>query len=410
MSRYLAAELERARDLTHQLQRERNQLEQDQQHQQTLAQQLQEEARFATFQLAELEAQRAQLLAAHAEQQQELANLHAHLRSLAHEAETTALQRDTLATERDELKQHLARLETWSRDLEGRLRALEGKLWAPPGHFYSPIVDPRDPHVERWIARESNRLNEPCPEIDLNEPSMLDWLWTLARHYSRLPFPESPDPAWRYHYDNPAFSHADGIVLACTVLESQPKRVVEVGSGFSSALLMDVAEHLASTRFQLDCFDPHPETVRSLLRPNDLFERSIHQLRIQDIPLDVFTTLEAGDICFLDTSHISKCQSDVNHYAFRILPALREGVLIHIHDIVWPFEYPSRWIIDENRSWNEAYLVRALLQARERYQVLLFNDYILHRHMDEVRKRMPLAAINTGASLWLRKVGNPMRP
>jgi predicted O-methyltransferase YrrM len=409
MSRYLAAELERARQLSQTLHTERDQLANQQKDHQTLAEQLEEEARFAKSQASELEAQRAQLLGAHEEQQREITRLHEHLQSIAQEAETTALQRDTLAAERDELKQHLDRLETWSRDLENQLRSLEAKLWAPPGHFYSPLVDPRDTHVERWIAHESNRLNEPCPDIDLNEPAMLDWLWTLARHYPRLPFPESPDPAWRYYYNNPAFSHADGIVLACTVLESRPRRVVEVGSGFSSALLMDVAEHLASPSFQLDCFDPYPETARSLLRPNDPFERSIHQLRMQDIPLDVFTALEPGDICFLDTSHISKCQSDVNDYVFRILPALREGVLIHIHDIVYPFEYPARWILEENRSWNEAYIVRALLQARERYQMLLFNDYLLQRHIDEVRRRMPLAAINTGASLWLRKVGNPVR-
>ena len=133
-------------------------------------------------------------------------------------------------------------------------------------------------------------------------------------------------------------------------------------------------------------------------------QRSILKSRLQDVPLKVFAALGDGDILFLDSSHVAKTASDVVDYTFRILPALRSGVLVHIHDIFYPFEYPRSWIVDENRSWNEAYLVRAFLHANAGFRVLYLSDWVYKCRRDLFETHMPLCVRYRGGSLWMRKV------
>jgi hypothetical protein len=94
--------------------------------------------------------------------------------------------------------------------------------------------------------------------------------------------------------------------------------------------------------------------------------------------------------------------SDVNYLVFEVLPRVQPGVLVHIHDIYWPFEYPAEWVL-EGRSWNEGYLLRAFLQYNEAFDILLFNNYLGHRHGDFMREVMPLFMKNDGGSLWLQR-------
>jgi hypothetical protein len=115
-----------------------------------------------------------------------------------------------------------------------------------------------------------------------------------------------------------------------------------------------------------------------------------------------FENLDENDVLFIDSSHVAKIGSDVNFLMFEVLPRLKPGVIIHLHDIFWPFEYPQSWI-DEGRAWNEAYLIRAFLQFNEAFEVLLFNSYLGQRQGDLVRGIMPRFMRTTGASLWLRK-------
>jgi hypothetical protein len=88
---------------------------------------------------------------------------------------------------------------------------------------------------------------------------------------------------------------------------------------------------------------------------------------------------------------------------FEILPMLAPGVLIHFHDIFWPFEYPPAWI-EEGRAWNEAYVLRAFLQYNSEFEILLFADYLHRVYGDWFERHMPLYRKNTGGNIWLRKV------
>ncbi len=132
---------------------------------------------------------------------------------------------------------------------------------------------------------------------------------------------------------------------------------------------------------------------------------------VQAVPPDVFRALREGDMLLVDSSHVAKTRSDVLDVLFRILPLLAPGVLIHFHDVLWPFEYPEIWL-EEGRAWNEAYFVRAFLAHNAQFEILLFNSFLEHCHPDLLAEHLPLmlkppaSRITPGnSSLWIRRVG-----
>jgi hypothetical protein len=270
--------------------------------------------------------------------------------------------------------------------------------WVPPGHFYSPLVDPADPCVERAMALEA-APQTPLAALGLDEPLFLEWFERMAAHYPSQPFPEQPAEGRRYHYANPNFPLADALALLAVMTHLRPARYIEVGSGYSSCAALDIdALHLGSTtRFTF--IDPHPELAHELLGP--AAAASILPAKLQDVPLELFQELGPGSILFIDSSHVAKTGSDVVDYLFRILPVLRPGVHVHIHDIFYPFEYPRDWIAGQNRSWNEAYLLRAWLHNNARARVLFLTDWFYKCRREQVAARMPLCIPHRGGSLWL---------
>jgi hypothetical protein len=122
---------------------------------------------------------------------------------------------------------------------------------------------------------------------------------------------------------------------------------------------------------------------------------------VQSVSLDLFKTLEAGDILFVDSSHVVKTGSDLHHILFKILPILEAGVFIHFHDIFFPFEYPEPWVM-AGRNWNENYLLRAFLMYNKNFRIRLFSDQI-YKHHTEAYWEMPLAYNVQGTSLWIEK-------
>jgi len=100
---------------------------------------------------------------------------------------------------------------------------------------------------------------------------------------------------------------------------------------------------------------------------------------------------------------VSKLNSDVNRIFFDLLPSIKKGVLIHFHDIFWPFEYPKEWI-REGRAWNEAYLLRAFLEFNDSYEIVFFVSYMHTFHTELLQEQMPLCLKNSGANIWIRKI------
>ncbi len=281
-----------------------------------------------------------------------------------------------------------------------RLRA-ELAPWAgfhPPGHFYSPL--PSRAEVAEVFARGG--FGPPFAAIDLNEAGQLALLEKLAGYYPEQPFPQEPTAGHRYYLNNQSFGPLDAIVLYGMMRHAQPKRVIEVGSGFSSAAILDVNERVLGGRAELTFVDPDMSRVRPLLRAGDQARVTLIERCVQDVSLEVFAALEANDILFIDSSHVSKVGSDVNRLYFDVLPALREGVYVHIHDVASNLEYPRNWF-EEGRAWNEQYLLRALLMYNRTFRIELFTSWLFDRQQKLFRERMPLC-LSDGGQMWLRKV------
>jgi hypothetical protein len=272
----------------------------------------------------------------------------------------------------------------------------------PPGHFYSPIVDPAD------AERDASRLWPAQPRmlgIDMDDAGHLDLLdGAFARFLPEYDYPEHGDDAdGRFYTRNSQFSWLDSRSLFVLLRHWQPRRIIEVGSGYSSLLMADVNRRFFDGGIDITCIEPYP---RSFLAAGvDGIARLLTR-RVQDVDLATYDALAAGDVLFIDSSHVAKTGSDVNHLYFEVLPRLRPGVRVHIHDVFLPFEYKRDWVIDQNRSWNEQYLLRALLMHSSAFRVRFGCEYALRSWPDRIRTLLahPRGVVFGGGSFWIERI------
>ena len=267
-----------------------------------------------------------------------------------------------------------------------------------PGHFYSPV-----PSLAQFRRMEHRLYQSPrtLPGIDLNEAGQLEAISKVATYYAEQPFPQHKDEKCRFFFENPNFSYGEAIVYYGLLRHLRPQRVIEVGSGYSTAVLLDTLD-ISGIRADCTCIEPFPELLLSLIRPEDKRRLHIASTELQEVDLGIFDALGSGDILFIDSTHVSKVGSDVNIILFEILPRLASGVYVHFHDIFYPFEYPREWVL-EGRCWNEIYLLRAFLAYNASFRVEVFSSFLAQHHHDVLSSSLPLVAWRPGSSLWLRK-------
>lgn len=179
--------------------------------------------------------------------------------------------------------------------------------------------------------------------------------------------------------------------------------MIEVGSGFSTLLAGDVNSRFLNNSVEIKCIEPYP---RSFLRKGIPGVSRVIEEKVQNVPLSEFSELRAGDILFIDSSHVAKTGSDVNFVYFEVLPRLAAGVRIHLHDIFLPHDYPKTWVLEENRSWNEQYLLRALLMYSTAFRVVFSCSYAHWRFPDLVREALahPNRRAFGGGSFWIERI------
>ncbi|RAJ93069.1 methyltransferase family protein [Larkinella arboricola] len=283
-----------------------------------------------------------------------------------------------------------------------RLQLEQYQTMFPPGHFYSPIVN-----VEELTPLRTTLFSKPIKPIkgiDLRKRFQYRLLQELALFYPTIPFPTHPQPSCRYYYHNDVFSFGDAIMLHTMMRHFQPKQIIEVGSGFSSAVMLDTREIVGDEALKLTFIDPKPERLLTLLRPDDWQKVRVLEFGVQSIPVYLFETLQSNDILFIDSTHVAKTGSDVNYIFFDILPNLNSGVIIHFHDIFYPFEYPEEWVLGwKGFGWNESYMLRNFLMYNHDFEILLFNSFLHQQYPGWFAQNMPLFLNNPGGSLWLRK-------
>ena len=279
------------------------------------------------------------------------------------------------------------------------LENAEAPQFVPPGHFYSPV--PRLDEVRRRASSLYQMEGAEPPGIDMREEAQLALLQSFKPYYDEVTFPAERTPGLRYHYDNPAYGYPDAFFLHAMIRHLRPKRIIEVGSGYSSCMTLDTNERFFGNSIQCTFIEPYPKLLKELVKPEDKLD--LISTGLQAVPLDRFRTLEAGDILFVDSTHVVRVGSDVNHLFFSILPALAKGVYVHLHDVFYPFEYPLPWLL-EGRQWAELYLLRAFLMYNTAFEVALMNTFLLHRHRPLMEAQFPACCAEPFGSIWLRKV------
>jgi len=275
----------------------------------------------------------------------------------------------------------------------------------PRGHYYSPL--PAVTEAAMFATREDAKdpMTTELPGIDLHRDAQRQLVSDLLPTIKDFPWRDYETPEKRFHLGsaNQNFSWSDAIFLQAMLRHLRPKHVIEVGSGFSSALMLDTNDLFLDGKVRFTFIEPYPVLLNQRLRQTDRHSVTIHARPVQEVPVEAYDALQAGDILFIDSSHITRAGSDVNFLLFDVLPRLRPGVIIHVHDIFWPFEYPAEWL-ELGRAFNEAYALRAFLQFNSAFEIMLWVPFVNKFMKDDLHAVQPNCHKNNGASIWLRRV------
>lgn len=267
-----------------------------------------------------------------------------------------------------------------------------------PVHYYSPL--PSLPEINPDVYQ---RRYDKIPGLEVSRRKHLEWLMRLGRHASELQhIPKTSEAdAEGFFWDNPAICPGDAAVYYAMIRELKPGKIVEIGAGYSSLIALQALR--ANGSGSLTCVEPYP--LPHLKQLAQRGEVTLIERRVQDIPLEVFSSLSENGILFIDSSHVSKIGSDVNHEIFEILPKLSPGVFCHFHDMFFPWEFPKNWIEDHQLFWNEQYLVMAFLAYNDRFTIEISNQFVglemakeFHTYFNDLTS----TASAGGASLWIQ--------
>jgi len=243
-------------------------------------------------------------------------------------------------------------------------------------HFYTPVPAYEEVPARHFLERHA------CPGIDLNTD-----LAPLARFAGECDWPEQPAGAGRYYSQNGMFGYSSAVLLHCVLRSYASRRVIEVGGGYSSLISM-AALRLNGPGGTFTCVEPYPSAwlAQAIASSGGKLVRE----PVQTLGPELFGELQAGDLLFIDSSHVSKLASDVNHLYLSVLPTLRPGVLVHVHDIYIPYEYPREHFFSSNQQfWNEQYLLQALLSANPALEVLVPAYYLQSDRVPEFKAAFP---------------------
>lgn len=264
-----------------------------------------------------------------------------------------------------------------------------------PNHFYQPIPDTK--RLKKNLFRKKSQLIG----ISIDDDKQLEFLTQFSRFKREYNlFAHKPtEKDYEFHFKNLAFDGVDALVYYCMIRHFKPKNIIEVGSGWSSKIAAKAAIKNRDTK--LTCIEPYPQEFMNKGYPG-LSKLIVKD--VQNIPINFFYRLKANDILFIDSSHTVKIGGDVNYLFLEILPGLKKGVLIHVHDIFFPFDYPREWVLKEHRFWNEQYLVQAFLMFNDSFEIIYANNYMGYKYLNKVKETFPKSPSFFGGSLWIRKI------
>ena len=280
-----------------------------------------------------------------------------------------------------------------------------GRVWEAAGvlpvpyHFYQPVVRPSA--VAEW------GVEDPLIGVDLRVDAQLRLLVRLEKFAAEVPTAAVGSRAGggaAFDYSNVSFKSGDAEALYGMVRLFHPARVVEVGAGHSTRMIRHALD--ANARDGHDSshtiIEPYPKPWLAGLGAQEIVRE-----RVERTDTRRFEDLAENDILFIDTSHVVRLGGDVLHLYLHVIPSLRPGVLVHMHDVFLPRDYPREWAADQKKFWTEQYLLQAFLGFNSQFEVLLALAYLSQHRHDELCRACPVYATEPGrvpGSFWMRRV------
>jgi hypothetical protein len=263
-------------------------------------------------------------------------------------------------------------------------------------HYYEPQFDYRQPKPD--FSQDRN-----LPGIDWNISEQLKMLSRFSFAHELADIPDEKPETLQFYWNNPMFKAGDAEYWYQLIRTIQPRRIFEVGCGNSTLLAID-----AIRRNQQD--NPNYACEHICIEPYEtpwLEEAGVSVVRrkIEEIELSFFSKLQENDILFIDSSHIIRPQGDVLFEYLELLPSLNPGVIVHIHDIFSPKNYPQSWIEDAVSFWNEQYLLEAFLSDNSSWKIIGSLNYLHHHHYEKLKSVAPfLMPKHEPGSFYIQKV------
>jgi len=272
-----------------------------------------------------------------------------------------------------------------------------------PGHFYSVIPN---------ITKDYNKNDTKFLNLDFNEAShkiildeISEYLTNFDEEFGKTNVTERGDN-FKYTLLNGYFEWMDARLLYYFLQKNKPKKIIEIGSGNSTLLTLNTKQ-IFNLDLDIICIEPYPSDT--LIKLHNTGKISLINNCLQNVDLNIFTKLTENDILFIDSSHVGKLDSDVMFYFTKIFPLLNKNVLVHIHDIFFPYDYPLEWL-KEGRFWNEQYFLYTFLQYNTKFSIKFCNSYSLYKYPNELeliqkncfeKKNNPNIKTFSGGSIWL---------
>jgi predicted O-methyltransferase YrrM len=265
-------------------------------------------------------------------------------------------------------------------------------------HYYEPLFN--DKHLKLPLNRDRH-----LPGIDLNDAEQLSLLDTFnyRDELSAMPW-EKPADDLSFYYNNPSFGPGDAEYLYCMIRHYKPARIIEIGSGYSTLMARRAIE-----KNKLD--NPGYQCNHTCIEPYEmpwLEKTGVTVIRklVEETDLSLFKSCGKHDILFIDSSHVIRPQGDVLFEFLEILPLLNPGVIVHVHDIYSPKDYPGTLLVDNVLFWNEQYLLEAFLTCNDQFKIIGALNYLKNHYPKEMALHLPLLESNpthVPGSFWMMK-------
>lgn len=268
-------------------------------------------------------------------------------------------------------------------------------------HYYQPLINPKK-HLAKSL-REDRVLKG----LDFNIETQLNLLNQFSFNKELIILPvikKSQKSELQFYYNNNSFESGDAEYYYNIIRFFKPNKIIEIGSGFSTLI---AEEALIKNKEEDNMYAPEHICIEPY--EQGWFEKTkakILRKKVENIEISFFKSLGENDILFIDSSHIIRPQGDVLFEILEILPVLSSGVIVHIHDIFSPKDYPDEWIIKEHRLWNEQYLLEAFLINNKDFEIIGSLNYLLHNYPEELKSVSPILKTQNNrepGSFWIRK-------